>query len=238
MRDLEIRGAGNLLGAEQSGFIMEMGFEMYERVVREAVEELKQEEFTEVFQKDASKFPTRASKSVETVIESDIEALIPDFYVESNSERLDIYRRLYRAVSDEELTAMRGELHDRFGEYPEEVEHLFLLVELRMAASRAGFQKVSLKGKRMSITLPDASDERFYGSPTGSDMAGDGYKAAPFQRMMEKVSSGEMKDVYLKQVGKELTLQFMHILPDGTKERLEDTKRKVMEIAHQSSVSG
>lgn len=238
MRDLEIRGAGNLLGAEQSGFIMEMGFEMYERVVREAVEELKQEEFNEVFQKDISKLPIRDSKLVETVIESDIEALIPDFYVESNSERLEIYRRLYRAVSDDELAAMRGELRDRFGEYPEEVEHLFLLVELRMAASRAGFQKVSLKEKQLSITLPDASNERFYGSPTGSDMAGDGNEAAPFQQLMKKIASGEIRNVRLKQVEKELTLQFTHVLPDGTKERLEETKRKVREVTVSGFISG
>jgi len=237
MRDLEIRGAGNLLGAEQSGFIMEMGFEMYERVVREAVEELKQEEFKEVFQKDTSKFPIRDSKSVEAVIESDIEALIPDFYVESNSERLDIYRRLYKAVSREELTAMRGELQDRFGEYPEEVEHLFLIVDLRMAASRAGFQKISLRGKQLSITLPDASDEGFYGSVAGNMAGKDVNEAAPFQQMMKRVGSGGIRNVYLKQVGKELTLQFTHVLPDGTKERLEDAKRRVEEIAALGSIS-
>jgi transcription-repair coupling factor (superfamily II helicase) len=238
MRDLEIRGAGNLLGAEQSGFIMEMGFEMYERVVREAVEELKQEEFKEVFQKDTVKFPIRDLKFAEAVIESDIEALIPDFYVESDSERLDIYRRLYRAVSEEELVSMRGELHDRFGEYPEEVEHLFILVELRMSASRAGFKKISLKGKQLSITLPDASDERFYGSPTGSETAEDGDKTAPFQQLMKKIGNGEIKNVHLKQVGKELTLQFTHVLPDGTKERLEDAKKKLQEVMTWSFLSG
>lgn len=196
MRDLEIRGAGNIFGAEQSGFIVEMGFEMYEKIVREAVEELKQEEFGELF-RDSRYTPH--NDEPHTTIESDIEALIPEFYVESDAERLDIYRRLYRATNEEELQAMRTELRDRFGEYPPEVEHLFSLITLRLIASKANFTKVSLKENLLVITLPNASDSSFYGTTENSD--------APFQHLMKKISDGTLRGVRLKQEEKSLTLQ-------------------------------
>ncbi|MGH2567738.1 MAG: transcription-repair coupling factor, partial [Bacteroidota bacterium] len=100
MRDLEIRGAGNLLGAEQSGFIIEMGFEMYQKIVEEAVGELKQQEFGEVFGREKA---DGRKQGVETIIETDLEAYIPDFYVESDAERLDLYRRLYKAAIQEDV---------------------------------------------------------------------------------------------------------------------------------------
>ncbi len=111
MRDLEIRGAGNLLGGEQSGFILEMGFEMYQRVVEEAVAELKEEEFKELVPEEIWE---GKRKKVETVIETDIEALIPDIYIEHDAERLDIYRRLYRCESLDDIHAMRAELLGSF----------------------------------------------------------------------------------------------------------------------------
>ena len=107
MRDLEIRGAGNLLGGEQSGFILEMGFEMYQRVVEEAVAELKEEEFNELVEEE--KNGNEKKIKVETVIETDIEALIPDIYIEHDTERLDVYRHLYRCESLEEINMMRAE---------------------------------------------------------------------------------------------------------------------------------
>ena len=218
MRDLEIRGAGNLLGAEQSGFIMEMGFEMYERIVKEAVEELKQEEFKEILQKDLS------SKEVfkfqrETIIEADIEAIIPDFYIESDSERLDIYRRLYSASDEKEIEKMREELQDRFGEYPVEVENLLQIVEVRICASRAGFPRIGLKGGMMSITLPPETDERFYGAPGDTN--------SPFQIIMGKISNGEIKNVILKQEGKELMLHFKKMDGSSISEYLKDAKGKI-----------
>jgi transcription-repair coupling factor (superfamily II helicase) len=223
MRDLEIRGAGNLLGAEQSGFIMEMGFEMYERIVREAVEELKHEEFSEVFSDNQPSDSIHLPPSIETVIETDIEALIPDFYIESDTERLDIYRRLYRAVDENELRSTREELRDRFGEYPEEVENLFQLVEVRMLACRAGFPKVSLKGQTLTIVLPDESNKQFY-VETSEDNS-------PFQRLVKKISQEKKRDVQLKQIGKELALQFILSGIDSVKERIEEAKKKMEEFA-------
>jgi transcription-repair coupling factor (superfamily II helicase) len=192
LRDLEIRGAGNLLGAEQSGFIMEMGFEMYQRIVEEAVAELKRDEFAELFEHK----PERAKpRPAETVVETDVEALIPDFYIESDAERLDIYRRLYSVQREEEIQTLRDELRDRFGEYPEETEHLFLVVQLKLLASQAGFRRVELLGETLTLTLPPADDQSFY----------DG-EASPFQRLMAHVQSRADKAFRLKQQGNQLLL--------------------------------
>ncbi|TAK60225.1 MAG: transcription-repair coupling factor, partial [Bacteroidetes bacterium] len=142
MRDLEIRGAGNLLGAEQSGFVADMGFEMYEQILRQAVEELKQEEFNELFKETAQGSVGRSSSGTQTVVETDIDAYIPDFYIESAVERLDFYRRLTKTTTAQELQEMRDELNDRFGEYPDVVEQLFSIVELRIAGTGAKLQKI------------------------------------------------------------------------------------------------
>ncbi len=225
MRDLEIRGAGNLLGGEQSGYIMEMGFEMYERIVQEAVAELKQEEFTETFAAKSPAGDVRNRQSAEAVIESDVEALIPDFYIESDTERLDIYRRLYKATSAEDVGSIREELKDRFGEYPEEVESLLDLIDLRQIATRAGFQKVELKGDSLIITLPDKSNTRFYGDhddPT-----------SPFQQMMKTIAGEVKKDMQLQQSDDILKLRFNQPQSDGTKNRLGEAKRCLESISTQ-----
>ena len=216
MRDLEIRGAGNLLGAEQSGFIMEMGFEMYERILREAVEEVKREEF-----KDA--FRTMQQPLMETVVDADIDALIPDFYIESDTERLDVYRRLYRAVSDEELQKILTELRDRFGEYPEEVENLAAIVSLRSAVSHLGFPKVSLRSGMLTLTLPDQSDQSFYGAVDNQD--------APFQRMMKCTAQEKRADLRFEQAGQVLTVRIVLAKTDGARQRLSEAKRAVGGIA-------
>jgi transcription-repair coupling factor (superfamily II helicase) len=230
MRDLEIRGAGNIFGAEQSGFIMEMGFEMYERIVREAVEELKQEEFKGTFQFQKSETAGSQSMLVETIIDSDIEALIPDVYIESDTERLDVYRRLYRAVAKEDLQIMRDELQDRFGEYPQEVEHLFRLVELRLTAARGGFPKVSLKDQLLTITLPDSSNEKFYGKEADMD--------APFQRIVKRLADGAMSNTRLHQQGKELMLQIRLTGVSSSQDRLGEAQKKINELSKLMVIDG
>lgn len=172
MRDLEIRGAGNLLGGEQSGFILEMGFEMYQRIVEDAVRELKENEFAELIQEKSES----GTPKPETVIESDIEAFIPDIYVESDAERLDIYRRLYRCMTLDEVNTFREELHDRFGDYPEEVEALFQLVEIKILAAHAGFIKVEIHADRLTLSFPSPDEKSFY---EGDD--------APFQHIVQRI---------------------------------------------------
>jgi len=160
-----------------------------------------------------------AFRATETVLESDLEALIPDFYIESDAERLDIYRRLYRAVADEELLSMREELRDRFGEYPEEVENLFALVGLRLAAARTGSTKISLRGNLLTLTLPDATNDRFYGN--------DSEPSSPFQKLMKEVAGSGKQAFQLKEAGKDLTLEIR--IPDAadSKQRLEEAKRNL-----------
>ena len=190
MRDLEIRGAGNLLGGEQSGFILEMGFEMYQRIVEQAVAELKEQEFADMFEAR----PVLRTQP-DTFVEADIEALIPEVYIESDGERLDIYRRLYRAGTTEDLEAMRSELMDRFGEYPVEVESLIRLVSLKIHVAQAGFTKVELEGSRVALTFPPNERKEFYEGET-----------APFLRMMAVIPSLRSVGARLQQEGTTLML--------------------------------
>jgi transcription-repair coupling factor (superfamily II helicase) len=201
MRDLEIRGAGNLLGAEQSGMIMEMGFEMYQRIVEEAVQELKEEEFKDLVEEKpklaAGQKPGPMTGS-ETVVETDVEALIPDVYVESDSERLDLYRRLYKATTVNEINGLRSELQDRFGEYPVEVESLFLIVELKLLASQFGLSRLELNNREIAMTLPTAETASFY-EPAGNAFS-------PFQSIMNFAAEVKSYRLRLKQEGKTLRL--------------------------------
>ncbi len=202
MRDLEIRGAGNLLGAEQSGMIMEMGFEMYQRIVEEAVQELKEEEFKELVESKKGTVGDEKKIGVgsvaEAVIETDIEALIPDIYIESDGERLDIYRRLYKAISYEEVGELRGELKDRFGEYPMEVENLFLMVELKISASQLALSRLELNNREIVMTMPPAETASFYESTDG--------RVSPFQSIMNFAGAMKNYRLRLKQEGKLLKL--------------------------------
>ncbi|MGE5314706.1 MAG: transcription-repair coupling factor [Acidobacteriota bacterium] len=188
MRDLEIRGAGNMLGAEQSGFIMEMGFEMYTRILEEAVAELKEQEFSELFAHEEPK-----KKLGEAQIEADIDAYIPDLYVENDSERLDIYRRLYKASTIREADDIRLELVDRFGAAMPEVENLFALAQLRIMAAEAGIRKVELSQRMLKLHLPGEKETSFY-------------ESGQFQKMMDRASAVKEYAITLKQSEKNLYL--------------------------------
>jgi transcription-repair coupling factor (superfamily II helicase) len=238
MRDLEIRGTGNLLGAEQSGFIMEMGFEMYERIVRESVDELKMEEFKEIFQPktegEAAPAPQSGklpgSGEIQTIVDAQVDAFIPEFYIESDAERLDVYRRIYRAVDLREVQQIREELRDRFGEYSEEVDNLFLLVEIRLLANKWGFKKVEVGEKSLALTLPDPSHEEFYGK--------DGDPDSPFQRLMKSIQSGgkaaagkkSEPQARLKQEQDEVKLLIVLAPADNPTERLKQAVGKLTEL--------
>jgi transcription-repair coupling factor (superfamily II helicase) len=188
MRDLEIRGAGNMLGGEQSGFILEMGFEMYTKILEEAVAELKQEEFSDIFVKE---FPA-SRPQIETQVEVDLDAYIPQLYVEHDTERLDIYRRMYNTTSEREIDELRLELIDRFGSPMEEVENLFGIAKLRVNAAQAGYRKVELNKRTIRLYLPGEENDTFYAGET-------------FQTLMAKVAESE--HLQLKQEGKNLFLQ-------------------------------
>jgi transcription-repair coupling factor (superfamily II helicase) len=189
MRDLEIRGAGNLLGSEQSGFIETMGFETYTRILEDAVQELKDEEFQDLFAGE----PGHKRRQTGAVVEPEFEALIPESYVPNDVERLAIYRRLYGLDTPAQLQEVMEELRDRFGVPPQEVVSLFGAVRLRLEATRAGFVRVRLGLARTEYDFPPESEERFY----SSDL---------FQTMMRNISKLRSEGVAMRQSGPTLTL--------------------------------
>ena len=140
MRDLDIRGSGNLLGAEQSGFIAEIGFEMYHKILDEAIQELKEEEFKDVFDEEKPK-PFISF----TQIDTDLEILIPNEYVTSLSERYNLYADLSKLENEVELEAFEQQLHDRFGPIPPQVSALLNTMRLQWLGKAIGFEKISLK---------------------------------------------------------------------------------------------
>ncbi|WP_304131016.1 transcription-repair coupling factor [Ignavibacterium album] len=157
MRDLEIRGAGNLLGKEQTGFIDEIGFDLYIKLINEAVEELKYEEFKEVF-KSLPKPKERTEPTVDTYFEIGI----PEEYMPDQSERLNFYTALYSVQSQQEIEELKEEMTDRFGSYPEIVNRLFLTATLRLYASYALFERIVIQRKNISIILPKGDKEDYY----------------------------------------------------------------------------
>jgi transcription-repair coupling factor (superfamily II helicase) len=142
MRDLDIRGAGNLLGAEQSGFVNDLGFEMYHKILDEAVQELRENEFKDLFETKPGDLKLALP---DTVIETDLTVVIPERYVQNISERLALYTRLDSIKDDEELTAFQQEVIDRFGPMPEEVVNLIKMVNVRWKAERLYLEKLTLK---------------------------------------------------------------------------------------------
>ncbi len=157
MRDLEIRGAGNLLGKEQTGFIDEIGFDLYIKLINEAVEELKYEEFKEVF-----KSLPKPKERTEPTIDTYFEIGIPEGYMPDQSERLNFYTALYSVQSQQEIDDLKEEMTDRFGDYPEIVNRLLLTATLRLYASYALFGRIVIQRKNISIILPKGDREDYY----------------------------------------------------------------------------
>lgn len=157
MRDLDIRGAGNMLGGEQSGFIAEVGFETYHKILDEAVQELRFEEFSDLFENAPIPSPN------ETVVDIEEDAFIPEHYLSNNLERLDLYRRISEASDNATLQELRTEMKDRFGSVPSEVENVLLGVELKLLAHSLRLTKVQFKNGRLFLEMPTLeSDAYFY----------------------------------------------------------------------------
>ncbi|MGJ8743863.1 transcription-repair coupling factor [Polaribacter sp.] len=146
MKDLEIRGAGDLLGGEQSGFINDIGFDTYQKILQEAIEELKENEFKDLYPTDTSK-PKEFVKEV--TIDTDFEILFPDDYINSVTERLSLYNKLGTLKTEKELQVFETEIIDRFGEIPTTVEDLLDSVRIKWLAKELGLEKIILKQKRM-----------------------------------------------------------------------------------------
>ncbi len=161
MRDLDIRGAGNILGAEQSGFISEVGYDMYHKILNEAIEELKESDFRELFAAEAKE---KQEYVRECTIETDLEVLLPDDYVTSGTERLVLYKELNELQTEEELAAYRSRLEDRFGPVPPCVDELISTITLRRMAKAFGIEKLILKQSRMVCHLVSNQQSPFYQS--------------------------------------------------------------------------
>jgi len=164
MRDLEIRGAGNLLGAEQSGFIDEVGFDLYQKIVDEAVEELKRDEFRELFadQLEQEERQAELPANEDIVIEIEGDALIPKSYIADDAERYDFYLRMYAAKDAAGLGAVASEIRDRFGPVPAETERLLNAVRLRLAAMPTGGTRLALRDGGMRLELPSDTNREYY----------------------------------------------------------------------------
>lgn len=159
MRDLDIRGAGNLLGAEQTGFISDLGFETYHKILDDAIQELKETDFKDLF---ASELAEKAKLIVQDcVIETDLEIVIPETFVNNISERLQLYSRLDNIRDEDQLQKFSIEIKDRFGQLPPSVDELINTVRLRWLGEQLGFEKLSLKNERLRAYFVSGKDEYF-----------------------------------------------------------------------------
>ncbi|MFM7234770.1 MAG: TRCF domain-containing protein, partial [Flavobacteriales bacterium] len=161
MRDLDIRGAGNLLGGEQSGFINDIGFETYQKILNEAIDELKQEHFKDLYDEEIQRSQSFVK---ETVLETDFEILIPDEYVSSITERIALYKELDDIASEEGMEAFTTHLTDRFGEIPKPTVALIETMRLRWLAREIGFEKLVLKSGKMIGYFVSKENSPFYQS--------------------------------------------------------------------------
>ena len=160
MKDLEIRGAGDLLGAEQSGFINDIGFETYQKILREAVEELKNKEFESLFENEVD----NTFKVSNFKIDTDLEILFPDNYINNVKVRLNQYQKLSTIYNLEELNKFIVELEDRFGKLPSQSIDLIKTIELKLLAIQNGFEKLILKNEKMICQFISSKDDKFYSS--------------------------------------------------------------------------
>ena len=191
MRDLDIRGAGNLLGAEQSGFIADIGYETYQKILEEAVQELKEQDFKDLFREQLE----REQKYVQDVqIDTDTEMHIPDEYVSSIEERLRLYTELDRLENEADIEAFTVGLVDRFGAMPPAVEELFDGLRIRWVARALGFDRLSLKNHVLRCYFHKNAQSAYYESPL-------------FTRLVQLLSTnGKVLGIQLKQTPARLLL--------------------------------
>ncbi len=185
MRDMDIRGAGNLLGGEQSGFIEDVGFETYHKILDEAVRELREEEFQDVF--DEKHVPSAG----ETAVDVEEDAYIPESYLSNHVERLNVYRRISEAEDNDAVAALRAELVDRFGPPSREVDNLLLAAEIKLLANALRLPKVLFKNGRLFLYTPEQDDDAYF------------YETI-FYPLLERLTSLERRYVLNDKSGKKL----------------------------------
>lgn len=164
MKDLDIRGAGNMLGGEQSGFISEIGFEMYQKILNEAIDELRESDFKELFEERNSDSLLHYVK--DCILETDLEVRIPDDYVNNVNERLSLYQEMDNLKNEEELIAFGNKLIDRFGPLPRQVNELIVSFKLRWLAQKLGLERLVIKGGKMVGYFIQNPQSPFYETAT------------------------------------------------------------------------
>lgn len=211
MRDLDIRGAGNMLGGEQTGFMAEIGFEMYQKILNEAISELKRSNFKDLFKEEIHK---QDEFVTDCTIDTDLEILIPDAYVDSITERLSLYTRLDNCDTDEELENFKEEMRDRFGPVPQPVEDLFTTVRCRKIGVELGFEKMSLKDDTLRCYFINRPDSPYFESEifknvlgylqTGTNKARLKQAGKMFLLVVENIRSMEDMHRFLNRMHKEV----------------------------------
>lgn len=176
MRDLDIRGAGDILGGEQSGFINDIGFDLYTKILNDAVRELKESEFAELFEGIETEV-----ELPETLVEIDETALLPTEYILDNVERLNLYRKLAQAKTEKDIDEWQEEIQDRFGKPPKEAETLILVTRIKLFASKSFFTKATIRAGRMWLICPKA----------GTDIGDYYYKNNVFQSTLQKLEKAK-----------------------------------------------
>ncbi len=221
MQDLDIRGAGNLLGAEQSGFIADIGFETYHRILNEAILELRQEEFSEVFsekdKKQAETFP-HVHFTQDCQIDTDMELLFPQEYIPGTTERMLLYRELDNIENKTQLEQFRNGLEDRFGKLPAQTRELLEVVKLRWKALESGIEKIILKDNKMICYFISDQQSPFY-------------RSALFMKIVQYVQQNKTKG-HMREINHKLTLTYSHVPNVETagfilQEMIEATKTSV-----------
>ncbi|MBV4358114.1 transcription-repair coupling factor [Pinibacter aurantiacus] len=220
MRDLDIRGAGNMLGGEQSGFMAEIGFEMYQKVLDEAIKELKRTEFRELFKNEIQQQDDFVH---DCTIDTDLEILIPDSYVESITERLSLYTRLDNCENEEELLAFHAEMSDRFGPIPQQVEDLFITVRCRRLAVEIGFEKMTLKDETFRCYFINKNDSPYF-------------ESVLFKNVLDYLQTGTNK-ARLKQTGKNFLMVVEDVKDMDTMHRFLARMAKAVVPREQSPVA-
>jgi transcription-repair coupling factor (superfamily II helicase) len=189
MRDLDIRGAGNMLGGEQSGFIADIGFEMYHKILDEAIRELKSTDFKDVF---AAEMERKQDFVSDCTIDTDLEILIPDTYVESITERLSLYTQIDNVKDNEELQQYAQQLVDRFGPLPVQVRDMLTAIRCRKQAKELGFEKLILKNEQLRLYFINNPESPYF-------------ETEVFQKIMHYIQT-RTNNAKLKQVGKNFML--------------------------------
>lgn len=167
MKDLDIRGAGNLLGGEQSGFIADIGYETYQKILEEAMHELKENEYKDLFKHENQE---KKSWVYDVEVDADVEMLIPDEYVNIIQERLNIYNEMGKVNKEDELNALRKKLKDKFGPIPFQVEELFNGIRLRWICKKMGVERLSLKNRKLRCYFVSNPQSSFYETPFFADL--------------------------------------------------------------------